>query len=122
MPTSMSFNYMPVSYLSYMYFCLSFQAVIARSPSNYLVATVQPNQQPIAINSPSILSYVPMTSFLNSYPVPCSLVSDVYGFHTEGNFQTLSNIVKHCQNLTIITIITIITLCNITIMFRTYRI
>lgn len=43
------------------------------------------NSQPISVNSPAVLSLTPLSTYYSVCNHPCSLVSDVFGYHTEGS-------------------------------------
>lgn len=67
-------------------------------PTPIMYFPVPSYQQPIPINSPSVISIVPLSAMYSPYQVTipsstspslpssssCSLVSDVFGYHTEG--------------------------------------
>lgn len=58
--------------------------------SNILYFPISPVQNSISIDSPSVLSMIPLSSLYPSFPSSvmsppvCSIVSDVFGYHTEG--------------------------------------
>lgn len=66
--------------------------------SNILYFPISPVQNSISIDSPSVLSMIPLSSLYPSFPSSvmsppvCSIVSDVFGYHTEGKLYLSSPI------------------------------